>query len=75
MIVFDKLWDTMKAKHMSTYVLRDRFGIDSRTIRRLRTNQNVTTDTLDKLCRILDCQLYEIAEYRPEEAGMEDSMF
>lgn len=53
MIVFDKLWDTMKAKHMSTYVLRDRFGIDSRTIRRLRTNQNVTTDTLDKLCRIL----------------------
>ena len=54
MIVFDKLWETMKAKHVSTYALRDRFDIDSRTIRRLRANQTVTTDTLDKLCRILD---------------------
>lgn len=68
MIVFDKLWETMKAKHVSTYALRDRFDIDSRTIRRLRANQTVTTDTLDKLCRILDCKLYEIAEYLPEEA-------
>ena len=65
MIVFDKLWETMKAKHVSTYALRDRFDIDSRTIRRLRANQTVTTDTLDKLCRILDCKLYEIAEYLP----------
>ena len=29
MIVFDKLWETMKAKHVSTYALRDRFDIDS----------------------------------------------
>ena len=70
MIVFDKLWETMKAKHVSTYALRDRFDID----RRLRANQTVTTDTLDKLCRILDCKLYEIAEYLPEEAEMEDSI-
>ena len=68
MIVFDKLWETMKAKHVSTYALRDRFDIDSRTI------QTVTTDTLDKLCRILDCKLYEIAEYLPEEAEKEDSI-
>ena len=74
MIVFDKLWETMKAKHVSTYALRARFAIDSRTIRRLRANQTVTTDTLDKLCRILDCKLYEIAEYLPEEAEKEDSI-
>ena len=71
MIVFDKLWETMKAKHVSTYALRDRFDIDSRT---MRANQTVTTDTLDKLCRILDCKLYEIAEYLPEEAEKEDSI-
>ena len=71
MIVFDKLWETMKAKHVSTYALRDRFDIDSRPTRRLRANQTVTTD---KLCRILDCKLYEIAEYLPEEAEKEDSI-
>ncbi len=32
MIVFDKLWDTMKEKHFSTYRLRESCGIDSKTI-------------------------------------------
>lgn len=36
MIVFDKLWDVMKEKGVSTYQLRERCGIDSKTIRRLR---------------------------------------
>lgn len=63
MIVFDKLWTTMKKKGVSTYTLREKYNIESRTIRRLKANQNVTTDTLDKLCEILDCELCEIAEY------------
>ena len=63
MIVFSKLWHTMQQKGVSTYVLREKHGIDSRTLRRLRNNQNVTTDTLDKLCRILNCDLCDIAEY------------
>ncbi len=63
MIVFDRLWDTMKIKGVSTYTLREKYNIESRTIRRLKANQNVTTDTLDKLCGILGCELCEIAEY------------
>lgn len=65
MIVFDRLWDTMKRKKISTYVLRETYHIENRTIRRLRANQNVTTQTLDKLCAILDCPLCEVAEYIP----------
>ena len=67
MIVFHKLWQTMKAKGISTYALREDYNIESRTIRRLRANQNVTTNTLDKLCRILDCELDQIAEYIADE--------
>lgn len=66
MIVFDKLWITMKEKNISTYVLREKCGIDSKTIRRLRANENIETKTLDKLCSALECQLYDIAEYIPE---------
>ncbi|WP_195983761.1 helix-turn-helix transcriptional regulator [Clostridium sp. D33t1_170424_F3] len=66
MIVFNKLWDTMKAKGISTYVLREEYNVESRTIRRLRANQNVTTDTLNKLCKILDCELCDVAEYISE---------
>lgn len=63
MIVFDKLWNTMKLKGISTYTLREKHGIDSRTIRRLRANENITTDTLNSICSILECDLQDIAEY------------
>ena len=67
MIVFDKLWKTMSEKGISTYVLREKCGIDSKTVRRLRANDNVETKTLSKLCAILDCALEDIAEYVPDE--------
>ncbi len=63
MIVFDKLWDVMKEKGVSTYWLRENCGIDSKTIRRLRSNDNTETKTLNKLCSALKCKLEDIAEY------------
>lgn len=63
MIIFDRLWETMKEKNISSYALREKYGIDSRTIRRLKANENVTTDTLNSLCIILKCKLDEIAEF------------
>ena len=66
MIIFDKLWVLMKKKGVSTYQLRERCGIDSKTIRRLRANENMETKTLDKLCTALDCRLEDLAEYRKD---------
>ena len=63
MIVYDKLWQTMKAKGFTTYQLREKAGIDSKTIRRLKANENMETKTLNKLCSVLDCRLDDIAEY------------
>ena len=56
----------MKNKGVSTYWLRERAGIDSQTIRRLRANMNIETKTLDKLCSALDCSLEDIAEYKKD---------
>ncbi len=64
MIVFDKLWITMKEKNFSTYRLREKCDIDSKTIRRLKANQNVETKTLDKICTALDCDISDIMEYK-----------
>lgn len=63
MIVFNKLWETMKEKGFSTYKLREQCGIDSKTIRRLKANENIETKTLDKLCSALDCRIEDIAEF------------
>ena len=65
MIVFDRLWITMKNKGISTYILREACGIDRKTIRRLRANENIETKTLDKLCSALDCRIEDIIEYKP----------
>ena len=66
MIKFDKLWVTMKEKGVSTYWLREKCGIDRKTIRRLKENDNIETKTLNKLCVALDCGLEDIAEYVKE---------
>lgn len=66
MIIFDRLWITMRKQGISTYQLRERCGIDSKTIRRLRANENVETKTLNKLCAALSCRLEDIVEYKTD---------
>ena len=56
-IVFDKLWETMKKKGVTTYWLREKCGIDRKTIRRLKANENMETKTLNKLCHPEGCPL------------------
>ena len=63
MIIYDKLWQTMKEKGVTTYFLREKAGIDSKTVRRLKANENIETKTLDRLCEALDCRIEDIAEY------------
>ena len=53
----------MQEKGISTYQLREQCGFDSKTIRRLKANDNMETKTLNKLCVVLDCKLEDIAEY------------
>ena len=72
MIVFDRLWKVMEEKRVSTYQLRERCGIDSKTIRRLRKNDNMETKTLNKLCIALSCRIEDIAEYIPDETMGKD---
>ncbi len=63
MIKFDKLWILMEEKGVSTYYLREKCGIDSKTVRRLKANDNMETKTINKLCSALDCRVEDIMEY------------
>ena len=66
MIIFDRLWEIMEERNLSTYYLREQCGIDSKTVRRLKANQNMETKTLSKICAALGCRLEDIAEYIPD---------
>ena len=66
MIVYNKLWDALKERGISQYKLIKEYQISSGQLDRLRKNENVSTYTLNQLCKILDCRLDEIAEYRKD---------
>ena len=66
MIRFDKLWKLMEERHLSIYYLREKSGIDRKTVRRLQNNDNTETKTLDKICAALNCKIEDIVEYIPD---------
>ena len=70
MIVFDKLWKTLKERNISQYKLIKEYGISTGQLDRLRKNSNVNTYTLDTLCKILNCDLSEIAEFVKEDENI-----
>lgn len=67
MIVYDRLWETMKERGITQYQLIHRYGFSTGQLDRLRKNENVSTHTLSVLCKILDCALHEIAAYQEDD--------
>lgn len=66
MIVYDKLWENMKLRDISQYKLIKDYKISSGQLDRLRKNGNVSTYTINQLCKILNCRIEDIAEYIEE---------
>ncbi len=66
MISYERLWATMKKKGATTYTLQVKGQISSSTIRRMKAGESISTNTLDALCKVLDCSLNDIIEYIPE---------
>ena len=67
MIIFDKLWETMKEKGISQYKLIHTYNISESQLTRLRRNEIVKTEILNKLCVILDCNIEDICEFVKEK--------
>ncbi len=70
MIVYDRLWRTMKARGVSQYRLMKEYGFSSGQLDRLRKNDNISTYTLSRLCEVLNCSLEEIAEYKKNDSAL-----
>ena len=70
MIVYDKLWETMKKKGISQYRLTKDYHFSAGQLDRLRKNGNISTFTLNQLCEILDCNIEDIVTYK--KSGKEE---
>lgn len=60
MILFDKLWQTMQERGITQYDLYTKYNMNRAQLHRLRHNQNIETNTPDRLCNILDCNIEDI---------------
>ena len=67
MIVYDRLWAKMKERGISQYKLIKDYHMSTGQMDRLRKNENISTYTLNRLCKILDCGLDDIAEYKRDD--------
>lgn len=71
MIIYDRLWETLKDKNISQYSLMKDYGVDKAQIHRLKHNMIVKTITINNLCRILNCNVEDIMQYVPDEPQKE----
>ena len=53
----------MKEKGLTTYKIRQNNIISQSALTALKSGKNVTTETIDKLCKALQCQPGDILEY------------
>lgn len=57
----------MKEKGITSYALNTRYNVSKAQLHRLKHNQSVSTNTLDKLCNILNCDVFDIMEHVPDD--------
>jgi len=65
-ISYAPLWETMRKRGATTYTLQVKGEISSSSIRRLKDGDSVSTNTLDALCKILNCDITDIIQYTPD---------
>lgn len=65
-IRYDKLFQILKERgYSSNYWLRQN-GIHSATANKLKKNERINTDTINAICKLLNCQPGDIMEYIPD---------
>ena len=66
-IDYSKLWKLLIDKSMSRTDLAHLTGLSSRVMAKLSKNETVTTDTIARICAVLDCDVGDIMEYVGEK--------
>ena len=65
MITYDILWKTLKEKGKKKTDLLE--IMSPSTLSKLNKNGTITTDTIDKICKFLDCKPTDIINYQTDK--------
>lgn len=65
MIDYSPFWETLEQSTENWYTLTNKHHLSHSTLHRLKHNKDVSTKTLNDLCRILHCNVSDIIQYIP----------
>ena len=65
-VCYNKLWKLLIDKGMKKKDLRLATGITTTALAKLGKNEHVSTETLMKICKALECDIGDIMEIIPE---------
>ena len=68
-VSYNSLWKLLIDKKMSKADLRKVSGVSPNTMTKLRRDEPVMLNVLDKICAALGCNYGDIMDYLPEEGG------
>ena len=66
-ISYNRLWKLLIDKKMTAAELRKQADIAPNTLTRMKKEQEVTMQVLERICDVLDTDFGEIVEYYPDE--------
>ena len=66
-IRYNKLWKKLIDENMMKVDLRDQAGITTNALAKLGKNEDVSTQVLEKVCKVLHCEIQDIMEFVPDE--------
>ena len=66
-ISYKKLWKLLIDKGMLKKDLRIAAGLSTNVIAKMGKNQDVSTESLRKICKALNCELNDIVEFIDED--------
>lgn len=66
MISYEPLFRTMKAKGISSYRL-GKMGFPLSNYHAIRRGENISTHTLNQICKLLQCRVEEVLVYIDED--------
>lgn len=70
-IRYNKLWKLLIDKEMMKKDLRDQSGITTNALAKLGKNEHVSTQVLEKICRILNCNIEDVCEFVKDDKEVE----
>lgn len=62
-ISYNKLWKKMIDKNMNRTQLKEQAKISTNAVAKLGKNEPISMETLEKICKVLECNIGEIMEF------------